>query len=262
MVGEQVSIYEHYRKEEYAFVDQVLDWKEMVANEYRFKVTDFLDPRQQHILSTLIGKSDEVRVSFWGGHSAPERMRAILYPDYYTPEESDYSVSTYEITYPSKFVTIEHPHILGSLMSIGIKREKFGDIISTEERYQVVLADEVADYVLVNLESIGKAKVRLEKVNRESLIEGVKETDEQFVTVSSMRVDSVVSEAFRLPRAKVKVAITGEKIKVNWKIVDNPSYTIHKGDVLSVRGFGRCEILELEGETKKGKHRIILGFPK
>lgn len=257
-----MSIYEHYRKEEYAFVDQVLDWKEMVAKEYRFKLTDFLDPRQQHILSSLIGKSDEVLVSFSGGHSSPERKRAILYPDYYTPEESDYCISTYEISYPSKFVTIEHRHILGSLMSIGMKREKFGDIISTEGRYQIVLAEEVADYILVNLESIGKAKVKLEKINPESLIKVEKEIEEQFITVSSMRVDTVVSEAFRLPRSKVKAAITGEKVKVNWKVVDNPSATLLKGDVLSVRGFGRCEILEFEGETKKGKQRIIMGFPK
>lgn len=36
-----MSVYEHYRKEEHSFVDQVLEWKTMVMEEYRPKLTDF-----------------------------------------------------------------------------------------------------------------------------------------------------------------------------------------------------------------------------
>lgn len=257
-----MSIYEHFRDDEHAFVDQVLDWKEIVTAEYRFKLTDFLDPRQQYILESLVGAKDEIHVDFWGGHEFAERKRAILYPDYVELEKTDYQISAYELIYPAKFVSIEHRNVLGSLMSIGMKREKFGDILSDEERYQIMMSEEVADYILVNLDSVGKAKVKLEKVDTEELISQNQEVEKRFLTASSMRLDVIVAEAFRLPRSKVKPVVTAEKVKVNWKTVTNASFSLQKGDVLSVRGHGRCEILELEGETKKGRQRIVLGFPK
>ncbi|WP_416151028.1 RNA-binding protein [Salipaludibacillus sp. HK11] len=257
-----MSIYEHYRKDEHAFVDQVVDWKSLVELEYRSKITDFLDPRQQKMLLSLIGNSDEVNVSFWGGHESAERKRALLYPDYLTPKKDDFQVCAFELHYPSKFVTIEHPQILGSLMSIGMKRDKFGDILSKEGRFQIIMSQEVADYILVNFQSVGKAKIELEPIPDDQVIEQVKMLEESFVTVSSMRLDTVISEAFRISRSKVKPQIVSESVKVNWKVVVDPSYQLEEGDVLSMKGQGRCELMEKNGETKKGKQRLVLGFPK
>lgn len=257
-----MSIYEHFRKEEHAFVDQVLDWKLVVEQEYRWKLTDFLDPRQQKIVQQLVGNNDEVNVGFWGGQAEVERKRALLYPDYMTPSTEDYQVSAFELHYPSKFVTIDHPQILGSLMSIGMKRDKFGDILSSDQQFQMMLSKEVTDYVLVNFQSVGKAKVELKPLPEERVIKQVKNLEEMFVTVSSMRLDTVISEAFQLSRSKVKAAIVSGSLKVNWKIVDDPSFPLTEGDVLSMRGQGRCEIVEMDGTTKKGKHRLLLGFPK
>ncbi|PYZ93224.1 RNA-binding protein [Salipaludibacillus keqinensis] len=257
-----MSLYEHFRKEEHAFVDQVLDWKAIVELEYRPKLTDFLDPRQQKIVQLLVGSHDDVHVSFWGGHSEAERKRALLYPDYITPVNEDFRLTAFELRYPSKFITIEHSQILGSLMSIGMKREKFGDILSEEDQFQLILSEEVADYVVLNLQSVGKAKVELKPISEDDVMKQVKELEETFVTVSSLRVDTVISEAFHLSRSKVKPAIVSEKVKVNWKVINDPAFQLEKGDVLSFRGKGRCEIVEMEGQTKKGKQRLILGFPK
>ncbi|WP_280769065.1 RNA-binding protein [Salipaludibacillus daqingensis] len=257
-----MSIYEHFRKEEHSFVDQVLDWKSIVEEEYRWKLTDFLDPRQQKIVQQLIGNHDDVNVQFWGGQDGVERKRALLYPDYMSPEKEDFQVAAFELRYPSKFVSIDHPQILGSLMSIGMKRDKFGDILSSDDRFQMVLSQEVADYVLVNFQSVGKAKVELKALSEENVIKQVKNLEETFVTVSSMRLDTVISEAFHLSRSKVKPAIVNGSVKVNWKLVDDPSFSLTQGDVLSMRGHGRCEIIEMEGKTKKDKQRLVLGFPK
>jgi len=257
-----MSIYEHFRKEEHTFVDQVLDWKLVVEQEYRWKLTDFLDPRQQKIIQLLIGNTEEVNVDFWGGQDGSERKRALFYPDYMTPGKEDFQVSAFELNYPSKFISIDHPQILGSMMSIGMKRDKFGDILSSDQRFQVMLSQEVEDYVLANFQSVGKAKVQLKPLSEEGVIKQVKNIEESFVTVSSMRLDTVISEAFHLSRSKVKPAIVSGSVKVNWKLVDDPSFLVTEADVLSMRGQGRCEIVESDGTTKKGKHRLILGFPK
>ncbi|UTR15172.1 RNA-binding protein [Salipaludibacillus sp. LMS25] len=257
-----MSLYEHFRKDEHPFVDQVLDWQRIVEEEYRPKLTDFLDPRQQKIVKLIIGEQGTPLLVFWGGHENAERKRALLYPEYVDPDKSDFQTALFELDYPRKFSTLEHRKLLGSLMSIGMKRDKFGDIISDQERFQVILAKEVADYVQMNLQAVGKTNVMLRELPEEDVLPFNQERDERAVTVSSLRLDTVLSEAFHVSRAKIKPAVMGEKVKVNWKVVDDPAYQLTEGDMLSLRGKGRCELVQFDGETKKGKYRLILGFPK
>ncbi|MBU9720426.1 MULTISPECIES: RNA-binding protein [Bacillaceae] len=257
-----MSLYMHFRKEEHPFVDQVLEWKTIVLDQYRPKLTDFLDPRQQEIVRSIIGQHDEMKVSFWGGHDLSERKRCLLYPSYYEPENSDFEIVPFELNYPTKFVTIEHRHILGALMNIGLKREKFGDIITDGERFQIIVANEIADFTEWNLTSVGKAKISLEPIKIEEIIRPSDEYTYQDVTVSSLRLDTIISEVYKLSRSKVKPFIESNLVKVNWKVVVDPSFSLQEKDVVSVRGKGRCEIDAIEGKTRKDKWRIQIRAPK
>jgi RNA-binding protein YlmH len=255
-----MSIYEHFRREEHPFIDQILDWKNIVQNEYRPKLSDFLDPRQQSIVSSIIGNSDEVSTAFFGGSETAERKRALLHPDYMVPEPEDFEIQAYELEYPAKFVTIDHPQVLGTLMGLGLKREKFGDIIFSGEKIQLAAARETASYIEQQVTSVGKAKVFLRPIALEELLRAEEPYVEEFVTVSSLRLDTVLGEAFRLSRSKVKPFIQSEKTKVNWKVVHDPSFQVENGDMLSMRGKGRCLLHSVEGQTKKGKYRVVLRF--
>ena len=142
-----MSIYQHFRPEEKDFIDQAVNWIDQVRDSYAPKLSDFLDPRQQEILSSVLGSNQDVLLQFNGGSDFVERKRALIYPDYYSPESSDFNISLYDISYPKKFVTLEHRQILGTLMSLGVKREKFGDIIVTDERIQFIAAGEMDAYL-------------------------------------------------------------------------------------------------------------------
>ncbi|WP_026689980.1 RNA-binding protein [Alteribacter aurantiacus] len=257
-----MSVYEHYRKDEHAFVDHVLEWKEIVMDQYSPKLTDFLDPRQQLITKNLIGNQGDVCLSFFGGHEKAERKRALLYPSYYQLEQEDFMVTLFEVQYPSKFVTIEHPHVLGALMNIGLKREKFGDILQQNDSLQFVIANEISDYVEMNVHKIGKASVKLERTNFEHIIEPNDSWKESMVMVSSLRLDTVAAEMFNLSRSKMKEIIEGEFVKVNWKVTTDKGMQLVPGDVLSVRGKGRAKVISDEGRTKKDKIKLIVGFPE
>ncbi|OZM58518.1 RNA-binding protein [Lottiidibacillus patelloidae] len=257
-----MSIYEHYHKDEHDFVDQVLDWKNQVATQYAYKLTDFLDPREQKILSDLIGKNDEIKVSFWGGASFVERKRAIIYPSYYEVSTSDFMCTSFKVNYATKFVSIEHRNVLGSLMSLGVKREKFGDVIIEEETVQFVIDTQISDYVKVNLNKIGKASVKLIEVDSEELAKGQEQWHEVTATVSSLRLDAILSEVYKLSRQKIVPLIKSGATKVNWKVIEQPSYECKENDLLSVRGFGRAKILEINGKTKKEKWRMMVGIKK
>ena len=73
---------------------------------------------------------------------------------------------------------------------------------------------------------------------------------------SSYRLDSIVSLVLKEGRAKSKERVEKEKVKVNHSIVDEPSFIIDTGDIISVRGFGRFIVTEQIAETKKGKYRL------
>ncbi|RFU68784.1 RNA-binding protein [Bacillus sp. V59.32b] len=254
-----MSIYQHFRPEEKEFIDQALNWITQARTLYAPKLTDFLDPRAQQIAQTLLGNDEEISLHLFGGNDTVERKRAILCPDYFSPAESDFQIALFEITYPSKFVNIDHRQVLGTLMSLGLKREKYGDILISGEQVQFIAAGEIETYLLNNLEKIGKASVTLKKRALKDILQSKEEWVEHTFTVSSMRLDTIISTVINLSRQKAQVLISTGKVKMNFKQTENVSIECKEGDTLSIRGFGRCKIMSIEGKTKKDKWRITIG---
>jgi RNA-binding protein YlmH len=257
-----MSIYDHFRPEEAVFVDKVMEWKEGAEFYHKTKLTDFLDPREQQIIASIIGNHPDVSVHFYGGASGAERKRALISPSYFSPEEGEFQVEILQIEYASKFFTIEHRQVLGALMSLGLKREKYGDIFIQEETVQIAVAKEIADYITMNLQSIGKAKVSLAAVPSQQAVHIQEEWGEKTGTVSSLRLDVLIAEMFHLSRQKVQLFIKNGLVKVNWKVVEQPAYECFEGDVFSVRGYGRGKLMSIDGKSKRDKWRIVYGLLK
>lgn len=257
-----MGIYEHFRKEERPFIDQVLEWKSIVETRYVHKCTDFLDPREQEIVSTIIGNNPDVCVSFFGGNETTERKRALLSPPYFEVNEADFQISAYEVVYPQKFVELTHRDLLGSLMSLGLKREKFGDIYVQEKRIQIIVATEVSGYVESNFESVGRSSIQIIAIPNGKILTQHEEWLTKDITVSSLRLDTVLSEIFQMSRSKITPFIENKRVKVNWRISTQTSFLLKERDYLSVRGLGRSKILAINGLTKKEKHRLTVGLKK
>ncbi|RLQ95932.1 RNA-binding protein [Falsibacillus albus] len=256
------SLYQHFRPEEREFVDQVMEWRQFVEDSYSPKLTDFLDPRQQKITESLLGKNQEIFVRFNGGSAYSERKRAIIYPSYYEPQEADFSLGLAEIVYPKKFVRLDHRQILGSIMSLGVRRDKFGDILVTPENIQLVFAKEIADYLQMQFTHVGKTKIEIKNIEWADLSTSTEEWKESQTTVSSLRLDAVLSSVTNSSRQKVQALIKAGQVKVNWRVVEQGAFQCEAGDIISARGFGRSKIMSIEGMTKKEKWRIVVGVLK
>lgn len=257
-----MSMYDHFRKEERPFVDQVIEWKENVKDRFVHKLSDFLDPREQQIVVAIIGQDPEVRYSFFGGTKMAERKRAFLFPPYLEPTHDDYCLLAYKVHYPNKFIQLSHRDLLGSLMALGLKREKFGDIHIHDEEIQIVVASEISSYVEANLQSVGRAQVHLEAIPLTNLLIEKEDWIEKSITASSLRLDVILCEIYQLSRSKIVPFIESKKVKVNWKIIEQPAFQLQSGDHLSVRGLGRSKLIAVLGKTKKDKLRIEVGTRK
>nr|WP_246601391.1 RNA-binding protein [Enterococcus alishanensis] len=253
------NVYQHFRPEERPFIDEVGDWLEQVESQYAPYLTSFLDPRQTYILETLIKENSELKYSFYGGYETAERLRAMIYPEYYEPTIDDFEIMMVEVKYPVKFTQLSHGKILGTLMSSGIKRDYFGDIISDGERWQVFLSKETANYVETQVTKIGKVTVHLEERPYTDIILPKDSWTEETDTTSSLRLDTIISTVYNISRQRSKQLVESGKVKVNWTVNERPDYVLDLLDVISVRGFGRIQIQGLEGKTKKEKIRLRLG---
>ncbi len=253
------EIFQHFRKEEQQFIEQVSGWLREVEDRYSPKLTDFLDPRQRFIVEAVVGSSD-VLLMATGLFNDAERQRMLLYPSYYAPQLEDFNITVFELKYPSKFVSLRHPDILGSLMSLGLDRSKFGDIRIDQGRVQLAVMNEISAYMQSNFINAANVKVQLTEVlERTDLIEISEEWFEESYTVSSMRLDTVMSSVYNISRQKASALIHGGKVKVNWTLQEQPSFELHESDMISSRGYGRVRLIMIEGRTKKDKVRIQIG---
>ena len=250
---------QHFRKDEQPFIEQVSGWQREVEDRYAPKITDFLDPRQRFIVASIVGQANDLIMYTEGVFEQAERKRVIIAPSYYVPEKDDYQVTIFSVNYPSKFVQLRHPDVLGALLSLGIERGKFGDIRVAENTVQFAIATEVADYVRANLSSMGKVKVHVEELGIKPLLSIEEQWTERSYTVSSMRLDGVLATVLNISRQKSQSLIAAGRVKVNWTLREQVAFELQEGDIISARGFGRLKVIMTEGRTKKDKIRLQVG---
>ncbi|MGM9986593.1 MAG: RNA-binding protein [Bacillaceae bacterium] len=257
-----MSLYDHFREDERPFIERILDYKAYVEQNYAPKLLPFLSPREQQIVATLIGTTGDVLVAFFGGTTETERKRALLYPSYYEWTEDDFDLSLFEIKYAVKFCSIEHPQVLGSILGTGIKREKLGDILLHDNRVQFFICKEMDSYLISQLQKVGRTTVQLEKKTLSEALFVEESWIEKSGTVSSLRLDTIVSEIYNISRQKVQPYIKSGAVAVNWRVQESGSFTCCEGDIFSVRGLGRGKLIHIDGKTKKDKWRITFGIKK
>jgi len=242
-------------EEERLFLSRMSDLCDKSENSGRIMYSKFLNPRQQMLLrERLEGFSD---ISFFGGYTDADRTVAAFVPNEWQ-----------EISYPLEFIlvsptnkrTYSHRDYLGAILNLGIVRELIGDIVITDDGAIIAVLSDISDFIMMNLSRVGSASVRLKYVEDISFLEGTKAFKTVSSTVSSMRLDCVLSSAINKSRSQTAGIIEEGLASVNYEVVKNTSYIVKDGDVLSVRGFGKM-IVNADGNlTKKG--RIHIEFKK
>lgn len=153
-----------------------------------------------------------------------------------------------------------HRDVLGSILGLGIKREMIGDILLSDNFCDIIIMREMSEYILTNLESIGREKVKCEVVSFEDLTDRKISLENKVITVASLRLDALISAVFGISREKSSEFIKLEKVSLGFILCKNTSKIVCENDLISVRGYGRFKVLEVAGETRKGRIRVKVGL--
>ncbi|MEI3347252.1 MAG: YlmH/Sll1252 family protein [Dysosmobacter sp.] len=141
---------------------------------------------------------------------------------------------------------------------MGIVREKIGDILVGPESADILVLETVEPFLLQSWDSAGRVKLSVTSVPLEYLHIPQVQWEEIRDTVSSLRLDAVVSTGLRMSRGKAAELISGGRVQVNWQDCTKPDRTVAEGDTISARGYGKFQLLEAGGVTKKGRICIVV----
>jgi RNA-binding protein YlmH len=219
--------------------------------------SDFLELPEREQAQAVLGWISGVRFNSYGGYPKAERRRLVVYPDYYIVEMIEPALAYLEVRIGGQS-SLSHRDYLGSLMALGLKREKIGDLLVSGTSCQLITVPELADYIKYNLERIANQKAIILEIEPEQL--NIPDLREKQVrsTVASLRLDAITALGFSESRSKMVKEIKAEKVKVNWKVITDPDYQVTTGDVISFRGRGRMVFQEQTGQSKKGRLGVLL----
>ena len=208
----------------------------------RNEPTFFLEPTEVKEISKHF-KKDEFNIF----KPFNEAEKVILYKDK-LPKVVLFKIITKD--------SLRHQDILGSIFSLNIDKEIFGDIIVDDNNYYFYLLDYMKDYFLTNFNKIKNNYIELEEININTLKDYKRKFKELELTTKSERIDTIVSKITNTSRNKVKDKFKNKEVILNYEVLTNPSYLLKEEDIFSIRKYGKFKYSGKIKQTKKNNYII------
>lgn len=249
-------------REDRILLAKILDRAEQSQSRNIPVSTDFLSPSQlaeARILLRLAGISENAYAILGGYHHA-ERNLLLFIPDWLDHSDS----AAIQAQAPIRFLRakfrpedqISHRDLLGSLMALGIVREKTGDILVSPDSADCIILDSIESFLLQNWTTAGRTKLHITRIQSWEIQVPEASIREIRDTVQTLRLDAIFSSGFRMSRGKASDFIRSGRVQVNWLPCIKPDRILSEGDVISARGLGKFKLQSIGGTTKKGRIAI------
>lgn len=232
--------------------------------------TDFLTAGEQ---AAAIGMKRRIRenagdicMEMWGGHFDCSYTVAGFFPREYHEYDkpSLFPVSCILIEpMDSRYTSnasdkgmISHRDYLGSVLGLGLGRQKIGDIRMDGQSAYLFCKEEITSFILEQLHTVRHTVVSCH------LIENPEQIPKQQYqvlarTVASLRLDNIVAAMAGVARGKAVDLVSQGKVIVNSAEQTSVSYPCKDGCIISIRGYGKFRMnIPDFSVTKKGKHKI------
>ena len=218
-MDKQKILSDYKKQEDKILLAQILDKIEFSIQREKLEYTDFLDMYQISLVKSFMKKIDFENYILYGGFDNSERNILIIYPE-------KYNISMIQKNYPKIIKVIRvllndeekgkyaHRNYLGGIVKIGMKREKVGDILVSDDGADILVKDEVADALIKELATLTRFEnAKFEIIKLEDLRKQEIKVEELNIIVPSLRLDNFVSDLARTSRSKAVQIIDSDRNK-------------------------------------------------
>jgi photosystem II S4 domain protein len=235
---------------------RILDLTDQTLKTWQVTCSDFLSPPEVSEATRCLRRLSEIEFCVWGGYPQAERQRLAIGRT--ALEHSHVPLGALSVRGNFLFDPATHRDFLGSLLGSGIERDKVGDILVLgDQGAQVIVVPELAEFLSTEWTQVRSVPVKVESIALTDLKVRPPQIKSMTTVEASLRLDAVGSAGFSMSRTKMVAEIERGEVKVNWKTVSQPSYTLSPKDLITLRGKGRLQVEDIT-ETKKGRYRIEL----
>lgn len=194
---------------------------------------------------------------FFGGYESAEM--SILAVSYgYSALKEDFPIKCLKITSTNKKSSLNHRDYMGALMSVGINRDSFGDIIAFPTYAYVFVRSSISDYLINSITSVGRDKCVISQVDFCALHFNGNKFEEKTIIISSSRIDCFVSVICSLSRERSAEIINNRLVFINGIEAKNTSQKINENDKIVIRKFGKYIVGPIEGKTHKDRFKLTV----
>lgn len=234
--------------EDRTLLSRLLDTALRAAQSGICRYSPFLSPAERALLLRVTELNAVVELGFEGGYPEAERTLAVFMPRG-TEIQGPAPLSVLAIEY--KGSPLSHRDILGSVLGLGIKREKVGDILVGDGPPLLICDSVIAPYICDHLERAGRNRVHAAPAQLGDI--PPPRFESKTFSVQSPRLDAVVSGAFGISRPDAAGAIRRGDVTLNWQQAISLSKEVCEDDRIAFRGHGKIRVARIGGQSRKGR---------
>ena len=246
-------------KEDKMILAKALDEMERCRDENRIAHTDFLDMRMQGLLENEIRYSG-VPYFFDGGYDTAERRMCVFLPDWAEKKDvpDDDLMEILRVVHREGGKPLSHRDYLGSILALGLTRAKIGDIIVCSKGADIIIDKDLEEFLLSSYFKAGRTELSLSAVPVSEI--NLSEVRTEYVkdTLASLRLDAFLASAFRSSRSKAQEAVKQGLVFVNHAECLKPDRELSEGDIVVLRGKGKCVLEEVGGTSRKDRTFVTI----
>lgn len=223
----------------------------------------FLSDREQQLAQAALNRAGapEESCRFEGGWPDAERRVLCLEPEDCYPASPVCCVRLRCRALAGAQLPV-HKDYLGSLMGLELRREALGDIVLPADQpgtAYVFALEPAAQLICRELYQAGHTELTTTLLEPDDVPQfPAAQREIRSATVSSLRLDAVLSAMLRCSRGQASELIAAGRVEINHLPADKPHAAVYEGDVFTVRGRGRFSLTALPGKSKKD--RLIIEF--
>ncbi len=223
--------------------------------------SDYLNLYEQNLFLRFKNELPRIKYFAYGGFEDAERKILCFCGNDQIDqrEEIEFPITCIKVSPINQRFSddLNHRDFLGAVLNLGIDRSKIGDILIEHKTGYIFAHTSISRFITDQLVKIKHTVVSAGVLDQQEFHYEPKYT-EVTGTVSSVRLDSILSVAFHSSRSSLTGLIEGGKVFVNSKEVLSNSYALKEQDVVSVRGLGKFIYTGTSYQTKKGRYSVKL----